>query len=239
MTLQPITDRNLAVDPNSETTNKFVMDLIRKHLPEPWRHEWGNAKKQAGVCRYRTHTIGLSAPIHRLGTLADLEQTVLHEVAHALAGGRAGHGPLWRATVTRIGGSAARCHALETPDAPWLGTCPNGHEAKLYKRPDPSMRCAACGREGKGRNLSFQWVHHGEPVDIDNDTADADPIIFTGHIWLGGLTGFVLRKCPKNWTVQLDEESRVKVRHRSTTSAARALAEGRPVAVPKMYIKLR
>ena len=44
-------------------------------------------------------------------TLREVETlaTGLLDVAHALAGGKAGHGPAWQAIARRIGCSAERC----------------------------------------------------------------------------------------------------------------------------------
>ena len=37
------------------------------------------------------------------GNEEEIRDTVLHEIAHAIAGPEAGHGPLWKATARRIG----------------------------------------------------------------------------------------------------------------------------------------
>jgi predicted SprT family Zn-dependent metalloprotease len=44
--------------------------------------------------------------------IKQVRDTVLHEVAHAIAGNRAGHGPEWKEVAKRIGCSATRCHDM-------------------------------------------------------------------------------------------------------------------------------
>ncbi len=73
---------------------------------------------------------------------------LLHEVAHALAGHRAGHGPRWLGVARRLGYLGARVHDGETAHelAPWVGTCPGGHVHYRYKAPRAALSCRICGR---------------------------------------------------------------------------------------------
>src|SRR3954471_13189386 len=104
--------------------------LARSLLDEHGRGEWevvlDRAKRRAGVCRPGRKEIGLSAPLTAIHPEAEVRDTILHEVAHALVGPRRGHDDVWRATALRIGCSGQRC---SSPDAPgiegsWVGTCP-------------------------------------------------------------------------------------------------------------------
>ncbi len=47
------------------------------------------------------------------GRNEQVRDTVLHEIAHAIAGPEAGHGPLWKATARRIG-ATPRARACES-----------------------------------------------------------------------------------------------------------------------------
>ncbi len=77
-----------------------LMDL---HGLAEWSFDYIAAEKKLGVCRHRQRQIQLS----RKHALEDSEEqvidTVLHEIAHALAGPDAGHGPRWKAIARRLG----------------------------------------------------------------------------------------------------------------------------------------
>src|SRR4051794_36578616 len=87
--------------------------LIARHGLSGWRVEFDTAKRRAGICRYAERVIGLSAPLTRLHDEAEVRDTVLHEVAHALVGARHGHDSVWRHTARRIGCSGLRCVPAE------------------------------------------------------------------------------------------------------------------------------
>ena len=73
--------------------------LLDHHGLRDWQVAYDSAKRRAGVCRFRDRTIGLSAPLTALHSEDDVRDTILHEIAHALAGPRHGHdatGAGWR-----------------------------------------------------------------------------------------------------------------------------------------------
>ena len=55
------------------------------------RVAYDSAKRRAGVCRFATQTLGLSAPLTTLHSEVEVRDTILHEIAHALVGPRHGH----------------------------------------------------------------------------------------------------------------------------------------------------
>jgi predicted SprT family Zn-dependent metalloprotease len=88
-----------------------------KEQLESWTLTWtSKAVRIAGVCKYNSKTICLSSVFvaHPDNSFDDLKDTLLHEVAHALAGKQAKHGPQWRAVARSIGCSATRCHMMKS-----------------------------------------------------------------------------------------------------------------------------
>ena len=76
-----------------------------------WSFRFGNARTNLGECRAKERLIVLSRAHAMEGTPDDVEDTVLHEIAHALAGPEAGHGPAWKAIARRLGARpASRAH---------------------------------------------------------------------------------------------------------------------------------
>lgn len=129
-----------------------------------WRFQWTTAKRTLGVCRHHSKTIGMSRVLVLLNDEAQTQDTILHEVAHALVGPGAGHGPVWRAKARQIGCNGQRQAAdAVTPEAKWTGTCPNGHVAKRHRLTEKArgVACGTCCRTlNRGRWTAaylFDW----------------------------------------------------------------------------------
>lgn len=134
--------------------------LISLHLDESWTFGFDNAKRRAGLCDYTRKRISVSRYLAARHDDDANHQTLLHEVAHALAGHRAGHGPAWKRIARDIGYSGGSTHRLETATelAPWVGRCPAGHVMYRHRRPDHEMSCARCSRRFDRRHL-VTWAH--------------------------------------------------------------------------------
>jgi predicted SprT family Zn-dependent metalloprotease len=141
--------------------------LLREHGLDDWRVELDGAKRRAGVCRFGERVIGLSAPLTRLHGEAEVLDTIRHEIAHALAGPRAGHGEVWQAVATRIGCSTRRCLPVDAPRVPgaWVGVCSQGHVAERHRRPDRVMTCARCSPAFALEHV-LEWTFRGRPASM-------------------------------------------------------------------------
>jgi SprT-like family len=122
--------------------------LLAAHLGRGWTFGFDDAKRRAGLCNYSDRRITVSRYLAARWTAAEVDQVLLHEVAHALAGHRAGHGPRWLSTARKLGYTGTRMHEGETAHelAPWVGTCPGGHTHYRYKAPQAPLSCRLCGR---------------------------------------------------------------------------------------------
>lgn len=87
---------------------RSVMGLLNI---EGWDVDFDNAKSRAGVCKYGRQVISFSRHYIANAPLDDIRDTVLHEIAHILAGYDAGHGPIWVRVAQQIGCSGERCTA--------------------------------------------------------------------------------------------------------------------------------
>ena len=136
----------------------WAESLIALHLDPSWSFAFDTAKVRAGLCDFRRKRISVS---RYLAARFDDEanyQTLLHEVAHALAGPAAGHGRDWRETARGLGYVGGTTHFGETANelAPWVGHCPTGHVAYRHRRPQRAMSCAKCASVFDDR-LLFEW----------------------------------------------------------------------------------
>ena len=142
-------------------------DLLEHHGLTGWSVVFDGAKRRAGICRFGPQVLGLSAPLTTLHSELEVRDTILHEIAHALAGPTHGHDEVWRSIAVRIGCSGARCVSADSPavEPPWLGTCPAGHTTGRHRRPERVMTCGQCSRTFDLDHV-LAWTHHGRPADM-------------------------------------------------------------------------
>lgn len=133
--------------PNMElhAAERMACQLMAEHGLTTWRFKFDHAKRRFGYCRWHCRTIGLSRYLVRLNDEARVRRTILHEIAHALAGAKAGHGPAWRRQAAALGIEPRRCYSAAdtvTVPAPWRGECHTCfHTFPAFRR-----RHVACGR---------------------------------------------------------------------------------------------
>ncbi|MBE1878715.1 SprT-like domain-containing protein [Myceligenerans pegani] len=142
---------------NLVEARNLARDLMDQHGLVDWKFEYDDAKRRAGMCHFARRRISISAPLAAVYDEAEVRDTVLHEIAHALAGREAGHGEKWRAKAREIGCSAMRYVDPSAPtlDGPWIGVCPGGHRMTRFRRPGAPVSCRRCGDGAK----TFQPLH--------------------------------------------------------------------------------
>jgi hypothetical protein len=122
--------------------DRWIHDTVEKHLGIHWKVKYTKAKKSFGTCSSRRKytkkdllaTINneeIPQPIETVGTIklslyhidqhdfAEIKDTVLHEIAHALVGTKEGHNKKWKAACVKLGcrpEKAARV-SMKTPYA--------------------------------------------------------------------------------------------------------------------------
>ena len=137
---------------------QLANDLMRQHglTYDGWRFEFDNARRRAGVCKHRSKIIGLSK--YLLPHMKDdkVEDTILHEIAHALVGCHHGHDRVWQRQAIAIGCNGARCYNAETEfhagatdqlaaQSKYTLTCPTcGKKSALHRRPKRDRSCGTC-----------------------------------------------------------------------------------------------
>jgi predicted SprT family Zn-dependent metalloprotease len=112
-----------------------------------WCFRFNNAVRTFGLCDYTHRTISLSSKLVAINEYARVKNTILHEIAHALAGKACGHGYSWARMARNIGCDAKRCYSSENtvlPKMPWKATCGHCGRTYQYARRPKDVACGEC-----------------------------------------------------------------------------------------------
>jgi len=149
-------------------TSALALDLMTNHglLAKGWHFAFNNRKRGLGLCSYRKQTIYVSTYHVALNPDDEVRDTILHEIAHALAGGFAGHGRIWKLQAMAIGARPQACamlsKTLAMPAGSYFavcGVCKARRER--YRKPKANRRWACpCNRAlpFAARELFYQSV---------------------------------------------------------------------------------
>lgn len=126
----------------------FSERQMSRLLAPEWKFQFDSAKRRAGICNYTDKTIGLSRHMASIHKIDQSQQTLWHEIAHALSGKVEGHGKKWLATAKSLGYRAEKFTGVEIAEsrATWVGRCANDHVHYRYRRPQAAMSCGKCSR---------------------------------------------------------------------------------------------
>lgn len=141
-----------------DRVRRWADALIALHLDASWTFGFDHARTRAGLCDYRAKRITVSRHLAARYEDDEIHQVLLHEVAHALAGPKAGHGPAWKKVAAGLGYEGKRLHGGAIADdlATWIGECPNGHIHYRYRRPTRPLSCAKCSKRFDPK-LQIAW----------------------------------------------------------------------------------
>lgn len=91
---------------NRTTALTLYTSLMREHglTVKGWKAKINTrASRRLGCCSYQKKTLDISGWHVDNGTEEAIRDTMLHEIAHAIAGHTAGHGVEWQNVCRRIG----------------------------------------------------------------------------------------------------------------------------------------
>lgn len=117
-----------------------------------WKFDFDNAKRRCGCTKFTAKTITLSRHFVRLNGEDEVRETILHEIAHAIAGqvGDRGHGQLWKGIARQVGAKPERCaYGVTMPEGDVEGVCAPGCTQRHTRHRMPPKRLAnaySCNR---------------------------------------------------------------------------------------------
>ena len=119
--------------------------LMDRYGLQGWDFEFDNARCRSGACHFDRMTISMSLEFARVAPENEIDDTIRHEIAHALVGPDQGHGPVWQAKAREIGCSARRCHEVEFSQPLYIVRCRNGCFTQTANRRRRRVVCSTCG----------------------------------------------------------------------------------------------
>ena len=141
--------------------------LMDKHgrsngLSEKWQVAFDLAPARAGQCAYSEQRIYLSVGHCLKASRAEVRDTILHEIAHALAGPRHHHDAVWQRIARTIGCTARRCTTTRHAGGRWIARCKCGMTYSRHRLTKRMRTQAICTRCGQG--VSWQIDGTGESI---------------------------------------------------------------------------
>lgn len=150
-----------------ESASKLVNTLLNKNytvngktfnlIKSGWNFKgFDKAVKRIGVCTWgaRGKYIGLSAKMTEIRSKDEVEQTILHEIAHAIdveIRGTSSHDNVWKSIARSIGHSGNRCvnikESIETRTKiyKWVAFCDvHGILGGWSRKPTNAKICRTC-----------------------------------------------------------------------------------------------
>jgi predicted SprT family Zn-dependent metalloprotease len=119
-------------------------ELLRHHHLSRWSFHFDNGRKRAGSCQYGTQVISVSYEFAQHAPEEELQDTLLHEIAHALVGKAHNHDEGWRAKAIEIGCSGKRCHELQFTPPRYIVHCERGCWVATAERRRRNVICTRC-----------------------------------------------------------------------------------------------
>jgi hypothetical protein len=131
-----------------EHITKFCNSVLESNGLHGWRFKLDRAKMRCGCCQYNKQIISLSRfyVANQNVPIEGLQDTVLHEIGHALAGWQAGHGPEWKRVCIAIGytNPSRMCPFPTIAQPKYIVSCGCNESARYRYRRCASSVCRKC-----------------------------------------------------------------------------------------------
>jgi predicted SprT family Zn-dependent metalloprotease len=138
-------ERDVCPEEKLETIILRARGLMHAHGLNDWQFTFDHSTRRAGCCNYHDRRISISFELARNATDEDIRDTILHEIAHALAGKKHNHDAVWKKKALEIGCSGERTHRLVFSPPRYHVTCGNRCWTHTAERRNRRLVCRTCG----------------------------------------------------------------------------------------------
>jgi len=122
----------------------LARSLMDEYGLHNWTFVWDQAKRRIGQTKHAPKTISLSQPLTLINPQSIIEDTIRHEIAHALVGTRHKHDIVWRRKAVEVGARPFASKKANAAPAPYTLVCAAGHKLERYRRPNRELSCTRC-----------------------------------------------------------------------------------------------
>jgi predicted SprT family Zn-dependent metalloprotease len=112
-------------------TQTLAERLIKEYGLDDWKFVYDQTKNRIGQCRYSSKEIGYSVHFIKETPMDEIEDTIRHEIAHALVGPGNGHNQTWKLKAMIVGANPRSCSEI----------------AQVSAKPNFIVECSKCGKE--------------------------------------------------------------------------------------------
>lgn len=133
------------MEANWKWAQEYWLRKSKEFRLDAWSLKQNKRKTCLAICNYTKKEISISIYYlsGKLCTLKSLRNTILHEIAHALAGKAHKHDLYWKAIAVSIGCDGEVCGKMDSPPRNWLMYCPKKCFNKEYYR-EPNIKNKVC-----------------------------------------------------------------------------------------------
>lgn len=119
-------------------------DLLEKHHLSRWSFQFDHGTRRAGSCQFEPQLITLAYEFALNADDENIEDALLHEIAHALVGRDHQHDAVWQEKAREIGCSAKRCHDIQFTPPRYIVKCINNCWVTTCERKRRNIVCKKC-----------------------------------------------------------------------------------------------
>jgi predicted SprT family Zn-dependent metalloprotease len=155
-------------------------ELLAQHLPHmcglgKWTFSWNTRVRALGVCKYNIEEIQLSKQWTLATPWEEVDDTIRHEIAHAIAGYRAAHGEEWKRAAVLVGARPEATYkgGIRTRDVHPAkyemldtSTTPPTVVKSYYRKPTAKVYRQVSGMYMRGRRAETEGKLVINPVDL-------------------------------------------------------------------------
>ena len=117
---------------------------LEEHKLGDWEIGFDHSKRRAGVCFFCKKLISFSVHFLRKASKLEINDTLLHEIAHALVGPNNAHNEIWKKKAIEVGCTGKIYHEIQFCKPTWIKLCSNGCWEQECFRKKKHLICKFC-----------------------------------------------------------------------------------------------